>query len=630
MARLIALKFLFMLLAAGVLSAWAAEEDLPDTLRSVTYEHWYDATHPSVEFTLSKEKDVTNWDTKIALRQPFGGKFDVRLNATLHNRRNTTIERDEASDGTSASLVYRLNENIKFSLNYNSTVLANWYDLSGGSPDDRKKRGSFTVASDVKTNLAEAVSLTARIGAGTTQNSYSRLRNSGNQGDIAASVSYSTPGSPFRVSANYTGKQIFLNSEVDSSGILVLETQDETFAQNLTIDTGFDVFPGLRVAANLLANEEKKQRPDQAANEQETELRKRRGASVTADFRLTKRFTWDAGVSMSRARSRFVVRNDRNSDVNNAVMNGSMKIIPWGGASLSLGGKWTDTRSEYVTADTGNNIQKSLSLKYAQKMGPKADLSFSALSDLAVIAYDDKAENPKDRDMLNNRFRLDVGYRPRQRISLTLGGEFSDERSVYTESEQSANNKDTEKYRLTGSYDIKTWRDIGLNQRYEISSVFTDYHFDDTRNTLVRNSNIITNIDLNVVSSLRLTIRHNYKFQDQGSYRKEADRRIYSRAAESESQSLSLALTYRVGRHLTFRVRHGVYVDTRWRYEEGAKLLDYEVRNTDISGRVGLNYEINSRSKLAFHLEHNRKEGDRVNEAFKEYWNAEITASHIF
>ena len=143
-------------------------------------------------------------------------------------------------------------------------------------------------------------------------------------------------------------------------------------------------------------------------------------------------------------------------------------------------------------------------------------------------------------------------------------------------------------------------------------------------------SNITTGADLNIVSGLGLTVRHNYKYQDQGGYRREGGERFYSQATESESHLLSIAVNYRIGRYLNFRIRHGFYTDTRWRYEDGLKILDYVVQNTDISGRVGFNYKINDTSEFAFNLEHNRKEGDRVNEAFREYWNAEITAKHIF
>jgi hypothetical protein len=633
MTRALALQFLIILVGTGIFSACLAQstgQGAPDSVR-VVYENWYDATHPSVEFTFSKQKDVSNWDARIALNQPFGSKFNARLNASLQNRANTTLDRADANDGTSASLSYKMNPDLSFSLNYNSTVLANWYSLGGGEPDDRKKRGSFTVSTDMSKDLTSGLGMSVHIGGGATQNSYTNLRNSGNQGDLRATMSYAPPNSTLRANANYTGKQIFLNSQLaDSSGALTLETEDKTFSQNLSFDVNFDLFPGLRVSTNFLANDEQKQRPEQLTNEQETELRKRRGVSVTTTYRQFDKFTWDASVSLSRAKSRFVVRNDRNSDINNAVIDGSMKVIPWAGASLSLGGKWADARSVYVTPDTGNNIQKSLSFKYSQKMGPKADLSFSALSDLTVTDYDNKLVNPKDRDLLTNRYRVDLGYKLRPRISLTLGGEFSDERSVYTQSKQSANNKNAERYRVTGSYDIKTWKNITVNQRYEISSVFTDYHYDEARSTLVRNSNITTSVDLKIVRSLGLNVRHNFKYQDQGSYRKENGQRLYGRAMESESHLLSIAVNYRIGKVVNFRIRHGFFTDTRWTYENGPKELDYVVQNTDISGRVGFNYKINNTSEFAFHVEHNRKEGDRVNEAFRNYWNAEIRAKHIF
>jgi hypothetical protein len=675
MARIVALGFLFMLLAAGLFSTCAGqepeegapadslsetdaqdeepmdldeeepvgegdeeepvgeelgEEEVPAERIPMSYDHWYNASHPTVEFTLAKDKDVTNWNTLISMVQPFSNKFSVRLNATLHNRTNTTLERADADDATTAAMRYDLSDDISFAVNYNSTVLANWYDLNGGSPDDRKKRGSFTVSSDVATTVGDAVQVSGHVGGGATQNSYSNVSNSGNQGDIAASVTYMTPDSDFRASGNYTAKQLFLTSQLDSSGTVVLETKDQTFSQNLNFDTGFSLFPGLRVTANILANDEQKQRPDQVAQEQETELRKRRAVSMATSFRGVERFTWDASVSLSRAKSRFLIRNDRNSDVNTAVIDGSVKITPWNGSSLSMGGKWSDIRSVYITADTGNNIQKSLSLKYAQKMGPKADLSFSALSDLAVVAYDNKAENPKDRDMLSNRFRLDIGYKPRQRISLSIGGEVSSEKSVYTQSKQSGNNKNTERYRVTGSYDVKTWKNISINQRYEISSVFTEYDYDDARNTLVRNSNISTAIDFRVVSNLGFNVRHTYRFQDQGGYRREGGVRYYALASESESQTMTLAMSYRLGRFINIRIRQGFFTDTRWKYVDGARVVDYTVRNTDLSGKVGFNYKISDASEIAFSIEHNRKEGDRVAAAFRSYWNAEIKAKHIF
>ena len=678
MARIIALHFLIILLGAGIFSALQAQdtggepadsvgaadstgvadgldedEDDWDTEQAdletesadleeepppgvpgalpVDYEHWYNSTHPSTEFTFNKQKDVSNWDARIALNQQLGRKFNVRLNATLHNRENTTLNRADANDGTTAALSYQFSDDISFSLNYNSTVLANWYNLGSEAPDDRKKRGSFTVATDMSRNLTNGLGVRVHFGGGTTQNSYTNQKNSGNQGDIGASMTYNPPGSSLRASADYTSKQTLLNSELaDSTGALTLETEDKTVSQNLSFNVGFELFPGMRVGTNFMAGDEQKQRPEQLTNEQETERNKRRAVSVNTNYRFSDALTWEASVGLSRSKRRFLVRNDRNSDINNAAINGSMKIIPWGGASLSLGGKWSDVRSEYVTADTGNNIQKSLSLKYAQKLGPKTDLSFTALSDLTVTDYDDDVANPKDRDLLTNRFRLDLGYKLRPRITLSLSGEFSDETSVYTESKQSANNKDAERYRMTGSYDIKTWKIITLNQRYEISSVFTDYHYDETRSTLVRNSNINTSVNVSIVRNLGINIRHNYKYQDQGSYRKEGGQRLYGRATESESHLLSIAVNYKIGKHLSFRVRQGFFTDTRWTYENGPKELDYVVQNTDISGRVGFNFKISDVSEVAFHIEHNRKEGDRVNEAFRKYWNAEISAKHIF
>ena len=132
------------------------------------------------------------------------------------------------------------------------------------------------------------------------------------------------------------------------------------------------------------------------------------------------------------------------------------------------------------------------------------------------MAYDDKDANPKDRDRLSNRVLADFSYNPTSNVSTALGAEYGDEQSVYVKAASSANNRATTRYRVTGTYDVKTYKEITINQTYEVGAVYSLYQFDEANNSLIRNSNVSTRVSLPLIPSVDLNVDHSYRYQDQG------------------------------------------------------------------------------------------------------------------
>jgi hypothetical protein len=147
---------------------------------------------------------------------------------------------------------------------------------------------------------------------------------------------------------------------------------------------------------------------------------------------------------------------------------------------------------------------------------------------------------------------------------------------------------------------------------------------------LVRNSNLQTRFNFPLTGRVRLNVGHNYKFQDQGSYSEEGSKRLYSRSDESASHVFNIGLNYKVFNGLKIVVRQSYYISRAWDYDGDEKTLDYEISTTDIIGRLAFDYTIGDKTKLSLTVEQNRKEGDRVNEAFRSYRNIEFEASHVF
>jgi hypothetical protein len=600
------------------------EDEFPATTGS-----WFWDTHPDFSINISKKKDVTNWDTKITLRKQVSSKLNFNLSASLRTRENSTLNRSDSNDGTSAGLKYRLNDNIGFGLRYNSNISAYRYDLDRKEPDDRKGKEDVSVSAEFSKALLPGFDIRLTTNAGTTQNAYGSVRNKGSREDIAASISYS-PNSSLRSSVSYNANRLLLDSKVDSSGSAVFSSQDRTFSQDLSLTVAYDIMPGVKINVDAGRTDRQKQHPDPILKEQETERRSSRNASVGTAFDLMTWLKWDVSVSFNESDSRFDLHSDRDNSTRRSGLKGSARLMPWRGAIVNLGGGRETSRNMYATTDTGRDLHKSLTLKLTQDLGRKANLNLTALSDMTSVFYADKVQNDKDRDRLNNRVALDVDYKPLDAISTRLAAEYSDERTVYIMAANSGSNRTTRKFRVSGGYDVKTFGKVGLKQDYDISAIYTFYEYGKDRNTLVRNSNIRTRFNIPLRRALSLNVNHQYKFQDQGGYSEKGGQRLYARSAERETNILSIALRYTFLRYIKITVRNSYQIQRSWAYIQGKKELQYETPTTDLSGSIGFSYKFGDRTKVSLSFQQNRKEGSRVSEAFRKYRNIEFEASHVF
>ncbi len=599
------------------------------------YSFW-NASHPDLSIRVMRQKDVTNWEARLALRERISSRLNLNFSAALNTRENATLNRSDSNDGVTASMKYSLTDMLALGIRYNSKVTAFRYSLDKKEPDERKGKQEVSVSAELSKILVTGVDVHVSMNAGATKNAYADVSNSGSRKDFAASVSY-TPSPALRSSVSYTAKSTLLDSEVDSSGVTVFSSTDESFAHDLALTMVYNVRPGISISADASRNERSKQNPDPARREQETELRSARRAGGKLDFSIWPSFRWDVSARFSENQNEFDLQSDRDNSSKAAEFGGSAKIMPWGGATMNLGATWDDSRNIYKLLETGNNtgdnLYRSLTLKLTQDLGPKADLNLTALSDITSVVYDDKSMetgNDKDRDRVNNRVTLAVNYTPVVNVTTRLGGEVSDEQTVYTQSSQSWNNRNTRRFRVTGSYDLKTFRRVGLAQDYDISAVYTFYEFGENRNTLVRNSNIGTRITFPLAPKLDLNFNHQYKFQDQGGYREEGGERLYARSSERETNILAINLRYVPVRALKLSARSSYQLQQNYRYVEGVKMLEYEIPTRELSGKVAFNHNWGDRTSLAISVEHKRREGSRVSEAFKNFTNVEFEATHVF
>lgn len=597
---------------------------------------FWNSTHPDLSIRVNRQKDVTNWETKLVLRERLSSRLNLNFSASLNTRENSTLNRSDSNDGVTAGLKYSLTDMLALGVRYNSKVTAFRYSLDKKDPDERKGKEEITVSAELNRLLVSGVDLHLSMNAGATENAYASVSNSGSRKDLAASVAYA-PNPTLRTSVSYTATSTVLDSRVDSSGVSLFSSTDESFAQDLAFNMAYDIRPGVKLSADATRNERKKQHPDPVRLEQETEMRKARRAGGSLDFGIWPRLKWDVSANFSQNDNLFNLQSDRDNSSESADLKGGARVIPWRGAAMNLGADWEKSRNIYKRLEggdnTGDNLYKSLSLKLDQDLGVKARLSLTALSDITSVVYDDKNKetgNDKDRDRVNNRVSLTVNYIPIAAVTTKLGGEFSDEQTVYTQRTQSWNNKNTRRFRATGSYDIKTFRRVGLTQDYDISAVYTYYQFGENRNTLVRNSNISTRIVFPVAPKVDVNLNHQYKFQDQGGYREVNGQSLYARSSERETNVMAINLRYAPIRALKLTARSSYQLQRTYSYKDGVKRLDFEIPTSELSARVSFNHNWGEKTSLAVTVEQKRREGPRVSENYRNFTNVEFEATHVF
>ena len=600
-----------------------------DSLEHRTWSSWLLDSRPDVQLSIDREKDVTNWDTRIDLNSRVSPKINFGLAATLHTQENTTLNRSDSNDGTTANLKYQLSDAIGFSLRYNSGVTAYRYNLEKTTPAEKRRKQNVSVSADFSKNLTSAINVRFRTSAGTTQNSYASVSNSGSQHDLSAGLNFN-PMDNLRASVSYNAKRLLLDSQVDSSGTSVFSSNDRTFAQDLGLSVKYDVLPGVKMSVDASQTDNEKQNPDPVRKQQETENRTSRKVSVSTSFDLVSWVDWSISGDLSESSARFLLMSDRDNLIKNSNMKASARVTPWRGATVNLGGTLEKTRSEYRNPETGRDVHKSVSLKLSQNLGPKADIDFTTLSDIASVFYDDKVENPKDRDRLNNRVSMNLNYRPASKIKTGIGAEYSDDQTRYISAERSASNRTNRRYRLTGDYEITTFRKITVSQDYDISAVYAFYQFTEENNTLVRNSNVRTQFKIPLTPHFDVSLNHNYQFQDQGKYSERGGRGFYARSSEKQTNVMGLVCRYAPVRSLNVVVRQTYRIQSNYSYANNQKSLDYEVATSEISGRISFDYDVGESTRFSLKLEQNLKEGSSVNEAFKNYRNIEMEASHTF
>ncbi len=590
---------------------------------------FWGSTHPDLSIRVSRRKDVTNWETRLALKERLSSRLSFNLSAALNTRENTTLNRSDSNDGVTAGLKYNLSEMLALGVRYNSKVTAFRYSLDKKEPDEKKGKEEVLVSAELNRYLYPGVDMHLSMNAGATRNAYGSVSNTGSRKDLAASVSY-IPNSSLRSSVSYTAKSTLIDSDVDSSGATVFSSRDESFAHDLAFTVAYDVQPGIKLSVDASRNERKKERPDPVRLEQETEMRRARRAGASVTFDIWPRFRWDMSMRFGENVNLFDLQEDRDNSNRSADFAGSARIQPWRGATMNLGGSWDKSRNTYKTPETGDNVHKSLSLKLNQGLGAKADMNMTLLSDLTSVMYDNKKKNPKDRDRIDSKITMAVNYMPVAAVKTRLGGEFADEQTVYTQAAQSWNNRNTRRFRVTGSYDIKTYREVGLTQNYDISAVYVFYQYGENRNTLMRNSNIRTRVTFPLARKLNVNVNHQYKFQDQGGYREIDGERLYARSSERETNILAINLRYVPVKSLKLSVRSSYQLQRNYKYKEGVKRFDYEIPTREISGKVSFNHKWGDRTSIAISVEQNRREGTRVSEAFRSFRNIEFEATHVF
>jgi hypothetical protein len=214
---------------------------------------------------------------------------------------------------------------------------------------------------------------------------------------------------------------------------------------------------------------------------------------------------------------------------------------------------WEDERSEYgsgpgvpvsVTSQAGYLYSRKLSGSLKRKLGKKLELKGVGNISLRSYVFDDKENNPDDRDMLNYAMSMDVTYEPALKYKAGLGLTKRVDRLVYIKTANSTNNRERETYTVSANLNYQRSSRTSISQNLKLSADYSFYEYSQSRDFLIRSTDLFTTFRTRLLNRIGIQLLHNYRFQDQGGVTKAGNTVTYGRTGDNDRHDMTIKMDY--------------------------------------------------------------------------------------
>ncbi len=81
---------------------------------------------------------------------------------------------------------------------------------------------------------------------------------------------------------------------------------------------------------------------------------------------------------------------------------------------------------------------------------------------------------------------------------------------------------------------------------------------------------------------------------------------------------------------VTVSISQAYEIKKQWTFKQGEKRLKYDASSIDISGTAAANFDIGSRTQANISVQQTQRDGSRLSDNEKKFWNIQTRVTHNF
>ncbi|MBD3367093.1 MAG: hypothetical protein GF405_02820 [Candidatus Eisenbacteria bacterium] len=577
---------------------------------------------PKYDLSYNKDQDISSWRHDFSLSYQLSPKMSFRATTNITTRENEVLDRNNRQENWNATLGVNVSSAISTGLKYHRVKQV---DIRNEGTDEESKtfrnRENVSLSTSYKKAFLSGLSASLGTSAGIERNEYSNIESRGSNQSVNAALTYRR-GDHLTTEIGYSGSHSLLDSEQGA-----LESQDESF--NNAIRASFDyTMENHSVRVNMARTAGVKEYP----KDEQTERREQdsESANVQTTLGLVEGLTTQIGFNYSRSKATYDIETTKDSEITSRGVDASLSYT-LGETNMSATLRSEKKRNEYYDFRTGDQQSGSFGATISHSFGEKLEASVQWRVGLTAHMFDDTRNNDQDRDIYDQESSLNLEYKPRRDLSAGLSVRIREDQLIYIRTSRSGDTKTSETYAVSPWIRKIFSPRFSVKQTYTLSADYTFYRYEEDSNFLIRNFGVQTTANWKVLDPVSLSISHEYRGQDEGSYR-EDDQGVerYGKNSERDNHRMSLTLKYRIFDVIDFEASHDYSVQTRWTFSDGEREFAWERFDTSASVKANATHEFEDGTKVRLSVGRKHRDATNIVERQKEVWDISLNIVRTF
>lgn len=585
--------------------------------------------HGNYQTNYNVNRTLSTWTQTFSTPYKLG-KLSVNTNVTYTH--STDSNNDRRTDNRMARTAIKYNPLSGLKLGMSFDLTRNNMTTPDVTLKTKTDRDRFLVTGDYEFSPLTSMVTTFSAKTGKVdellENRTVERTGRGRNSTISMDNSY-TPLEFLTWTLNASGDFTSLDSKDSNTG---LQTKDKN--STTTYGTNLNLRPHKTwdLAVSLKKIESQFQFPKQEA--QETKI----GESSTGDLALSLRPVDKLSIQLSGSAQRklidFALETIRSTLTEAKSFDGILNYELLGGTKLESRMSWENERSEYgsgpdvpvsVKSQAGYLYARKVSGSLSRSLGEKLEARAAGNISLRSYQFDDKDNNPDDRDMLNYTMSLNLTYNPTPKYKAGVGLAKRGDRLVYVKAANSTNNREGETYTVSANLDYKRSRYTSISQTLRVSADYSFYEYAESRDFLIRGTDLHTVIRTRLMDRIGLQLIHDYRFQDQGGVTKTGSAITYGRTGDNDRHDMTIRMDYAPFHGVRIEMSQRLQDDKRYRRDgEGNRILSAERERVEVLGALEVEYNITDTTAMDGRFE-------RINSTVEgNYWLINATFRRSF